>query len=190
MGGVSERLFPARANADLVRRENERPGTRDWVLTSAMNPAVERGRSEKSVGVFGGVMTSAARLPVSVGHGDVRSPRSRAGLSRPEAAGGLRAHGDGAPKVILIIAGTRPECIKLASVVRALEKHPMLSVALVNSGQHLQAVRDSLAEFGLRSDLELPSLPTLSHLAASHQHLRLGCRPQIGMARNGSSRSG
>ena len=115
MGGVSERLFPARANADLVRRENERPGTRDWVLTSAMNPAVERGRSEKSVGVFGGVMTSAARLPVSVGHGDVRSPRSRPGLSRPEAAGGLRAHGDGAPKVILIIAGTRPRVHRASS---------------------------------------------------------------------------
>jgi UDP-N-acetylglucosamine 2-epimerase (non-hydrolysing) len=81
-----------------------------------------------------------------------------------------------APKLILMIAGTRPECIKLAPVVHALADHPELSTLLVNSGQHAQAVRETLAEFGLRSDIELAPLPRLPHLSASHQHLRLELR--------------
>ncbi|MEO7810980.1 MAG: UDP-N-acetylglucosamine 2-epimerase (non-hydrolyzing) [Usitatibacter sp.] len=124
-------------------------------------------------------MTSGARLPVSVRHGDTSSSRSRGNRLRSLAAGALRRHGDDAPKVILIVAGTRPECIKLAPVVQALENHPELSIVLVNSGQHLQAVHDSLAEFGLRADLELASLPKLPHLAASHQHLRVELRDAI-----------
>jgi UDP-N-acetylglucosamine 2-epimerase (non-hydrolysing) len=76
------------------------------------------------------------------------------------------------PRVVLIFAGTRPECIKLAPVVQALIGHPELSPLLVNSGQHQLAVRACLAEFGLKADVELDALPALPHLAASHQHLR------------------
>lgn len=74
---------------------------------------------------------------------------------------------------ILIVAGTRPECIKLAPVMHALEGHAGLSVILINSGQHLLAVRECLVEFGLRCDVELGELPQLPHLAAAHQHLRM-----------------
>ena len=75
--------------------------------------------------------------------------------------------------VILIFVGTRPECIKLAPVVHALIGHPDLSVLLVNSGQHQQAVRACLAEFGLAADIELDALPSMPHLAASHQHMHM-----------------
>jgi UDP-N-acetylglucosamine 2-epimerase (non-hydrolysing) len=88
----------------------------------------------------------------------------------PFGASGIRAAA--ARKQVLLIAGTRPECIKLAPVVRALAEHPELSPLLVNSGQHLLAVRDCLAELGLAADIELGALPILHHLAASHQHLR------------------
>ncbi|HEY5309403.1 MAG TPA: UDP-N-acetylglucosamine 2-epimerase, partial [Casimicrobiaceae bacterium] len=82
------------------------------------------------------------------------------------------AHAALPPKVVLVIAGTRPECIKLAPILRALAHHPDLSTLLVNSGQHLQAVRDALAEFDLRADVELSALPSLANLGASHRHLR------------------
>ena len=36
----------------------------------------------------------------------------------------------------LIIAGTRPECIKLVPVIRALAARGALGVRVVNSGQH------------------------------------------------------
>jgi UDP-N-acetylglucosamine 2-epimerase (non-hydrolysing) len=78
-----------------------------------------------------------------------------------------------APRSVLMFAGTRPECIKLAPVVRALDGHPELSLLLVNSGQHQLAVRACLAELGLKADVELDALPPMPNLAASHQHLRV-----------------
>jgi len=72
----------------------------------------------------------------------------------------------------MIVAGTRPECIKLAPVVHALAGDSFLPAIMVNSGQHRSAVRESFADFGLRCDVELPEMPRLSHLAASYRHLR------------------
>jgi UDP-N-acetylglucosamine 2-epimerase (non-hydrolysing) len=78
-----------------------------------------------------------------------------------------------AAKRVLVVVGTRPECIKLAPLVRALRDHPDLSPIVVNSGQHLQSVRGCFTEFGLRADIELDALPPLPHLAASCAHLNL-----------------
>jgi UDP-N-acetylglucosamine 2-epimerase (non-hydrolysing) len=78
-----------------------------------------------------------------------------------------------APRVVLVFAGTRPECIKLAPIVRALQEHPDFSPLLVNSGQHLDAVRACLSELRLSADIELDVLPSLPHLAATHQHMRM-----------------
>jgi UDP-N-acetylglucosamine 2-epimerase (non-hydrolysing) len=77
----------------------------------------------------------------------------------------------GAHAGVVVVAGTRPECIKLAPVVRALVV-AQLPTVLVSSGQHAHAVRATLAEFDLAPDVELAPLPALPNLAASSAHLR------------------
>jgi UDP-N-acetylglucosamine 2-epimerase (non-hydrolysing) len=74
--------------------------------------------------------------------------------------------------VALVIAGTRPECIKLAPVISALAARGELSVILVNSGQHSGAVRQTFARFGIRCDIDLPALPALPNLRAACEHMR------------------
>jgi UDP-N-acetylglucosamine 2-epimerase (non-hydrolysing) len=83
---------------------------------------------------------------------------------------------EGSPPVVLIIAGTRPECIKLAPLVRRLTGHDRLRMVLVNSGQHSLAVRRTFAEFDIRCDIELGELPRFDWLGASHDHLRVELR--------------
>ena len=73
---------------------------------------------------------------------------------------------------VLVIAGTRPECIKLAPVVQALAAAGLPTV-LLSSGQHLQAVRSTLLEFDLAPDVELAALPQMPNLAAASAHLRV-----------------
>jgi UDP-N-acetylglucosamine 2-epimerase (non-hydrolysing) len=83
---------------------------------------------------------------------------------------------NGSPPVVLIIAGTRPECIKLAPLVRRLAGHDRLRLVLVNSGQHSLAVRRTFAELDIRCDIELGELPQFEWLGASHDHLRVELR--------------
>ena len=82
----------------------------------------------------------------------------------------------GSPPVVVIIAGTRPECIKLSPLVRRLASHDRLRLVLVNSGQHCLAVRRTFAEFDIRCDIELGELPRFEWLGASHDHLRVELR--------------
>jgi len=93
----------------------------------------------------------------------MKSFRSASGRMRRRASASL----------ILVIAGTRPEAIKIAPVIRALASLPRAEVLVVNSGQHGEAVRRTLAEFGLRADLELADIPAMPNLAAAVRHLRL-----------------
>jgi UDP-N-acetylglucosamine 2-epimerase (non-hydrolysing) len=74
--------------------------------------------------------------------------------------------------LVLVVAGTRPEAIKIAPVVRALATARGVDVRVVNSGQHTQAVRATLEELGFGADIELPDLPPLPNLAAAFDHLR------------------
>jgi UDP-N-acetylglucosamine 2-epimerase (non-hydrolysing) len=74
--------------------------------------------------------------------------------------------------VVMIVAGTRPECIKLAPVIRALAARGRLRAMVVNSGQHRAAVREMLASFGIGCDIELDAPPPLPNLRASCRHLR------------------
>ena len=82
-----------------------------------------------------------------------------------------RTHASGARDVALVIAGTRPECIKLAPVVRELAHRHALAGVVVNSGQHLDAVRRTFAEFDIEADIELPALPAQPNLGAASRHL-------------------
>ena len=70
---------------------------------------------------------------------------------------------EGQPSPLLVVAGTRPECIKLVPVIGAVRKSGGGPLVVVNSGQHLDAVRGTFAGFGVRCDIELepPSAPTL-----------------------------
>jgi UDP-N-acetylglucosamine 2-epimerase (non-hydrolysing) len=58
-------------------------------------------------------------------------------------------------KRVLCLFGTRPEIIKLAPVLRALEARKGLEVEAVASGQHTDLLHPFAAEFGVRIDHDL-----------------------------------
>ncbi len=58
------------------------------------------------------------------------------------------------PKIVLV-AGTRPEVIKLAPVYFALRESRLLEPVLLSSGQHRQMIDQAFAVFGLKPDLDL-----------------------------------
>jgi UDP-N-acetylglucosamine 2-epimerase (non-hydrolysing) len=55
---------------------------------------------------------------------------------------------------VAVVAGTRPEAIKLVPVVRALERTE-LQPMLVSTGQHRQMLDQALEVFGLKPDVDL-----------------------------------
>ena len=61
---------------------------------------------------------------------------------------------------IIVIAGTRPEAVKLAPVVMELRRHPEITTLLCNSGQHQQMIDDTFADFKIVPDI---SLNVMSH---------------------------
>ena len=79
---------------------------------------------------------------------------------------------------VAILAGTRPECLKLISLVRALRQrdHPLV---LIGSGQHPAMVRSTLAHWDLTPDLELPPPPAPIALSATVRWLRDHTRTAI-----------
>ena len=58
---------------------------------------------------------------------------------------------------VLVLVGTRPECLKLTSLVRILRTQPEIECLLVNSGQQRAMAERSLAQCGLRADHNLPA---------------------------------
>lgn len=61
-------------------------------------------------------------------------------------------HSPGADREVAVIFGTRPEVIKLAPVVRALDAAPGLRPVTIWSGQHTDLARTMLDHFGITSD--------------------------------------
>lgn len=53
------------------------------------------------------------------------------------------------------VIGTRPEAIKVATVVREMAADGRLHPVLISSGQHIEPVLQALAPFGLQPDLSL-----------------------------------
>lgn len=72
---------------------------------------------------------------------------------------------------IALVAGTRPECLKLASVAKALRQHDGATSLLINSGQHLAMVERTLAQHGLAADIAAPQCESGS-LSATLRRLR------------------
>lgn len=77
----------------------------------------------------------------------------------------------GRAPAVLIVAGTRPECIKLAPIVRELAARRGLPGIIVNSGQHADAVRRTFAEFAIKCDIEVPALPPSPNLGVASRRL-------------------
>lgn len=71
-------------------------------------------------------------------------------------------------KRIAVVAGTRPEVIKMAPVYAALKASTTLTPVLVSTGQHRQMLDQAFAVFGFQPDVELnlmqpgQSLPDLT----------------------------
>ncbi len=76
---------------------------------------------------------------------------------------------------VLLVAGTRPECLKLASLVRALRAREDVDALVMNSGQHVEMVARSFAQLGLAPDIAAPQCRAHS-LSATLSTLRAGIR--------------
>src|SRR5512142_3488018 len=56
---------------------------------------------------------------------------------------------------IAVVAGTRPEGIKLAPLVLALRRRRDVETLLVSTGQHREMLQQALSAFDLRPDVDL-----------------------------------
>lgn len=72
--------------------------------------------------------------------------------------------------VVMVVYGTRPEAIKVAPVVRALEEDADFEVFTVVTAQHREMLDQVNGIFGIRPDMDLNLMShgqTLNHLASS-----------------------
>ena len=76
-----------------------------------------------------------------------------------------------ATKTIVCTIGTRPEAIKMAPVVLALEQAPWARCRVVLTGQHRELVDRVLDEWGIESDLDLNVLALKLPLDQMARHL-------------------
>ena len=58
-------------------------------------------------------------------------------------------------KQVLVAIGTRPEAIKMAPVVLALQQEPWADVRILATAQHRQMLDQVLEAFGLVPDIDL-----------------------------------
>ncbi len=72
---------------------------------------------------------------------------------------------------ILVMAGTRPEAIKVAPVIRELRKRDDISTLVCNTGQHKEMIRQAFQDFGITPDLHLDVMQPNQELAALSSRL-------------------
>lgn len=58
-------------------------------------------------------------------------------------------------KTIVIVAGTRPECIKMAPIYFALKESSLLEPVFLSTAQHRQMLDQTLAVFGIKPEYDL-----------------------------------
>lgn len=68
-------------------------------------------------------------------------------------------------KRVLTVVGTRPEALKMASVIRALKKQDALETILCSTGQHREMLATAFAEMKIAPDVDL-DLMTPGHTLA------------------------
>lgn len=76
------------------------------------------------------------------------------------------------PATLAVLAGTRPECLKLVSLIRAGHAHTQLRLVTLSSGQHPAMVRRTLGQWSLAPDFELPRPPAPISLSGTVRWLR------------------
>lgn len=80
-------------------------------------------------------------------------------------------------KRILVAFGTRPEAIKLATVVRSLRERRDAVVKLCSTGQHREMLDDTLRALELTADIDLRVMQTAQHPTDLLGRLLLALRP-------------
>lgn len=56
---------------------------------------------------------------------------------------------------ILCVVGTRPEAVKMAPVILALEAHPVFEPVVCSTGQHRELLDQMLQFFDIEPDIDL-----------------------------------
>ena len=75
-------------------------------------------------------------------------------------------------KTLGIILGTRPEAVKLAPIVNELTGDNRFQIRLISSGQHREMLDQTMAEFGLKPDVDLQVMrPGQSLTGVTHRIL-------------------
>jgi UDP-N-acetylglucosamine 2-epimerase (non-hydrolysing) len=59
------------------------------------------------------------------------------------------------PCNVVCVVGTRPEAIKMAPVILALQRHPNLSVRVLATAQHRDMLDEALSQFNIVPDIDL-----------------------------------
>ena len=72
---------------------------------------------------------------------------------------------------VMVMAGTRPEAIKVAPVVRELQKHKELVTVLCNTGQHKEMIQQAFDDFNIQPDLHLDVMQPGQTLASLSSRL-------------------
>jgi UDP-N-acetylglucosamine 2-epimerase (non-hydrolysing) len=72
---------------------------------------------------------------------------------------------------VVVFAGTRPEGVKMAPVVRVLRETDGLRCSLVSTGQHREMLQRTLADFGLKPDIDLAVMQPDQTLASLSSRL-------------------
>lgn len=80
---------------------------------------------------------------------------------------------------VVTIVGTRPECLKMASVIRLAEASPDIDLHVVSSGQHPQMVARTLAHLELPCHAALDPVPPGSLHSRTIQFLRQQLRRHL-----------
>ncbi|MER5263555.1 UDP-N-acetylglucosamine 2-epimerase (non-hydrolyzing) [Actinosynnema sp. NPDC002837] len=97
-------------------------------------------------------------------------------------------------KEVVLLAGTRPEAVRIAPVALALADHPVLRPVIVHCGQRNGVVEQALGAFGLVADVELDVPPATGGqdgvpggLVAEFDRLLRGRDPAVVLAQGGTT---
>ncbi|HZM56232.1 MAG TPA: UDP-N-acetylglucosamine 2-epimerase (non-hydrolyzing) [Acidimicrobiales bacterium] len=70
------------------------------------------------------------------------------------------------PARVAVVIGTRPEAVKLAPVIWALDTHPDLTPVVISTGQHRELLTPTLGDLGIVPDHYLDTMSAGGDLAA------------------------
>jgi UDP-N-acetylglucosamine 2-epimerase (non-hydrolysing) len=80
---------------------------------------------------------------------------------------------------LLVLAGTRPEAVKMAPIVEAARRAPDVDVRVVSSGQHPRAMLDAFDEYGIEPDADLEAFEPGQSLTSLLGRVLAGFAEQI-----------